>query len=92
MSSISSKKPSAIEEFNKYIQNWLYKAHDNISKFNEEEKEESLKEAWNLDLMINSFLHYYNWKRKHTTTGYISREVFLNYNNEEIIKDVIINT
>ena len=42
--------------------------------------------------MINSFLHYYNWKRMHTTTGYIPREAFFNYNNEEIIKDVIINT
>ena len=31
-------------------------------------------------------------KRKHTTTGYISREVFFNYNNEEIIKNLIINT
>ena len=31
-----------IEAFNKYIQNWLYKAYDNISKFNEEEKEDSL--------------------------------------------------
>ena len=51
-----------------------------------------MQETWNLDLMINSFLHYYNWKRKHTTTGYISREVFFNYNNKEIIKDVIINT
>ena len=42
--------------------------------------------------MINSFFHYYNWKRKHRTTWYIPREVFFNYNNEEIIKDVIINT
>ena len=58
---------SAIEAFNKYIQNWLYKAYDNISKSNEKEKEESLKETWNLDLMINSFLDYYNWKRKHKT-------------------------
>ena len=41
--------------------------------------------------MINSFLHYYNWKRKHITTGYIPREVFFNCNNEEIIKEVIIN-
>ena len=49
---------SAIKAFNKYIQNWLYKASDNISKSNEEEKEESLKETWNLGLMINSFLHY----------------------------------
>ena len=40
----------------------------------------------------NSFLHYYNWKRKHTTTGYIPRDVFFNYKNEEINKDVIINT
>ena len=87
-----SQSQCAIEAFSKYIQNWLYKAYDNISKSNEEEKEESLKETWNLDLMINSFLHYYNWKRKHTTTGYIPRKVFFNYNNEEIIKDVIINT
>ena len=49
-----------IEVFNKYIQNWLYKAHDNTSKSNEEEKEESFKETWNLNLMINSYLHYYN--------------------------------
>ena len=42
--------------------------------------------------MINSFLHYYNSKIKHTTIGYIPREVFFNENNEEIIKDVIINT
>ena len=42
--------------------------------------------------MINSFLHYNNWKRKHTTTGYIPREVFFNYNNEGSIKYVIINT
>ena len=33
------------EAFNKYIQNWLYKSYDNISKSNEEEKEESLKET-----------------------------------------------
>ena len=72
----------AIEAFNKYIQNWLYRAYDNISIYNEEEKEESMKKTWNLDLIINSFLHYYNWKRKHTTTGYIPREVFFNYNNE----------
>ena len=56
------------------------------------EKEESLKETWNLDLMINSFLHYYNLKRKHTTIGYILRKYFFNYIYEEIIKDVIINT
>ena len=55
-------------------------------------RKKSLKETWSLDLMINSFIHYYNWKRKLTTTGYIPREVFFNYNNEEIIKDVIINT
>ena len=42
--------------------------------------------------MINSFLHYYNWKRKYTTAGYVPREVFFNSYNEEIIKDVIINT
>ena len=42
--------------------------------------------------MINSFPHYYNWKRKHTTTGYIPREEFFNHNNEEIIKDGIIKT
>ena len=35
----------AIEAFNKYIQNWLYKANNNISKSIEEEKEESLKET-----------------------------------------------
>ena len=41
--------------------------------------------------MISNFLHYYNWKRKHITTGYILREVFFNYKYEEIIKDVVIN-
>ena len=80
-----------IEAFNKYIWNWIYKTYDNISKSNEEKKEESLKETWNLNLMIASFLHYYNWKRKHIATGYIPREVFFNYNNEEIINYVIIN-
>ena len=45
----------AIEAFNKYIQNRLYKAYDNILKSTEEEKEESLKETWNLDFMTNSF-------------------------------------
>ena len=35
----------AIEAYNKYIQNWLYKAYDNISISNEEEKEENLKET-----------------------------------------------
>ena len=45
----------AIEACNKYIQNWLYKAFDNLLKSNEEEKEESLKETLNLDLMINYF-------------------------------------
>ena len=34
-----------IEAFNKYFQYWLYKAYDNISKFNEKEKEESLNET-----------------------------------------------
>ena len=29
-----------IEAFNKYIQNWLYKAYDNISKSYEEKKKE----------------------------------------------------
>ena len=53
-----------IELFNKYIQNLHYKAYDNISKSNEEEKEENFKETWNLDLMISSFLNYYNWKKK----------------------------
>ena len=48
----------AIEAFSKYIQNWLYKAYDNISKSNEEENEESLKETWNFDLMKSNFLHY----------------------------------
>ena len=51
-----------------------------------------MKETWNLDLIINNFLNYYNWNRKHTTTGYIPRQVFFNFNNEEVIKDVIINT
>ena len=54
----------AIEAFNKYIQNWLDKAYYNISKSNKEEKEESLKETWNLDLVINSFLHYFIRKKK----------------------------
>ena len=44
-----------------------------------------------LKFNVASFLHYYNWKRKHIATGYIPREVFFNYNNEESIKDVIIN-
>ena len=64
-----SQNQGAIKTFNKYIQNWLNKAYDNRSKSNDMEKEESLIETWNLDLMINSFLHYYNWKRKHTTTN-----------------------
>ena len=34
-----SQSQGAIEAFNKYIQKWLYKAYNNISKFNEEEKE-----------------------------------------------------
>ena len=38
-----SQSQGAIEAFNKYIQNWLYKAYENISKSNAEEKEESLK-------------------------------------------------
>ena len=42
--------------------------------------------------MINTYLHYYNWKRKHTTTRYILREVFFNENNKEIIQNVVINT
>ena len=67
-----------IETFNKYIQNWLYKAFNNISKSNEEEKKQSLKEKWNLNLTINSFLNYYNWIRKQITTEYIPRWYSLN--------------
>ena len=78
----------AIEAFNKYIQNWLYKAYDNLSKSNEEEFEINMELKFN-DKQFSSLLQL---KRKQTTTRYIPREVFFNYNNKEIIKDVIINT
>ena len=37
------QRQGAIEAINKYIQNCLFKVYDRISKFNDEEKEESLK-------------------------------------------------
>ena len=42
-----AQSQGAIKIFNKYIQNWLYNAYYNISKFNEDKKEVSLKETWN---------------------------------------------
>ena len=53
----------AIEEFNKYIQNWLYKAYDNISKSNVEEKREFKR---NMELRFNDkqFSSLFQLKKK----------------------------
>ena len=64
----------AIEAFNKIVQKSLSAAYDNA-------KDEKL----DLDLEMNlfNFLHYYNCKREHTTTGQISKYVLDNFNNEK---------
>ena len=65
----------AIEAFNKYIQSFLYKAYDNVSKSNEEEKKKSLKETWNLDLVINSFILLQLKKEAYNNRIYSSRSI-----------------
>ena len=86
------QRQGAIEVFKKNIQNSLYKAYDNISKSNDEEKEESLIETWNLNLKINSFLHYYNWRESRQQQVIFQEKYSLITTMKKIIEDVIINT
>ena len=73
------------------IQNlyWKITIYQNLMKRKGREFERNIELRFN-DKQFSSLLQLKKWK--HTRTGYIPREVFFNYNNEETIKDVIINT
>ena len=43
----------------------------------------------NLLLIINKFLHYFNLKILHSTTNYVPKDDFFNFNNEDILKEVV---
>ena len=73
----------AIEAFNKTVQKSLSAAYDNA-------KDEKLD--WDLEMNLFNFLHYYNCKREHTTTGQIPKYVLDNFNNEKIREIVMITT
>ena len=73
----------AIEAFNKTVQKALSAAYDNLI---------SEKVNWDLELNLFHFLHFYNWKRKHTTTQQIPKHVLDNFNNEKIREIVMIAT
>ena len=47
---------------------------------------------WDLEMNLFNFLHYYNCKRDHTTTGKIPKYVLDNFNNEKIREIVMITT
>ena len=47
---------------------------------------------WDLELNLFNFLHFYNCKRVHTTTGQISRYVLDNFNDAKVRELVIIET
>ena len=42
---------------------------------------------WDLEMILFNFLHYYNYKREHTTTGKIPKYVLDNFNNEKNKRD-----
>ena len=73
----------AIEAFNKTVQKSLSATYDNA-------KDEKLN--WDLEMNLFKFLHYYNCKRDHTTTGQIPKYVLDNFNNEKIREIVMITT
>ena len=73
----------AIEAFNKTVQKYLSAAYDNA-------KQENLE--WDLELNLFHFLHFYNCKRVHTTTGQIPRYVLDNFNDAKVRELVIIQT
>ena len=62
----------AIEAFNKTVQKSLSAAYDNS-------KDEKMN--WDLEMNLFYFLHYYNFKRDHITTGQIPKYVLDNFNN-----------
>ena len=72
-----------IEAFNKTVQKSLSAAYDNA-------KDEILD--WDLEMNLFNFLHYYNCKREHKTTGKIRKYVLDNFNNEKIREIVMITT
>ena len=67
----------AIKALNKTIQRALSAAYDNVIQ----EKDE-----WDLELNLFRFLHYYNWSRKHTTTGEVPKFVIVNF-NDSLVKE-----
>ena len=73
----------AIEAFNKTVQKSLSTAYENT-------KQENLE--WDLELNLIHFLHFYNCKRVHTTTGQIPWYVLDNFNDAKVRKLVIIQT
>ena len=74
----------AIETFNKTIQKALSKTYDNTKK-NEQEK-------FVLEVNLHQFLHYYNWKRQHTTIWQIPKYVIDNFNDQNIREIVCLAT
>ena len=73
----------AVEALNKTIQRALSAAYDNVIQ----EKVE-----WDLELNLFQFLHYYNWSRKHTTTGEVPKFVMDNFNDSLVKERVAIAT
>ena len=73
----------AIKAFNKTVQKYLSAAYYNAIQFNLE---------WDLKLNLFHFLHFYNCKRAHTTTGQITRYVLDNYNDAKVRELAIIQT
>ena len=79
-----SQSQGAIEAFNKTIQKELSKTYDNTKK--------DENENFDLELNLYQFLHYYNWKRQHTTTWQIPKHVMDNLNDQNIRKIVSLAT
>ena len=77
------RSQGAIETFIKTVQQSLSAAYDNA-------KDEKLD--WDLDMNLFNFLHFYNYKREHTTTGQILKYVLDYFNNEKIREIVMITT
>ena len=72
-----------IEAFNITVPSSLLEAYDNAK---------DKKMDWDLEMNLLHFLHFYDCKREHTSTGQILKRVLDNFNNEKIREIIMITT
>ena len=75
-----AQSQGVIEAFNRTVPSYLSVAYDNA-------KDEKMN--WDLQMNLLHFLHFYNFKSKHTIIDQISKRVLDNFNNEKVRKKAI---